>query len=479
MKTNEGAFQHEHSLDHCVEFFSKAGSIFDNKNSQKFYDNTEDILSLFQRAWIVDKLIALKLLFWVRDCRGGAGNRSGFRKCLNWIAKRSVDSKWVLRNLKLIPKYGRWDDMRSLFNTDCQKDAAYLWSEALLEKDVLAAKWANRKDIPLYLDLKGAGFVKNMGDFRRFISGIRKDSIVETKMCSDKWSDINYSHVPSVAMARYTNAFGKNDEHRFLDFKDKLSTGEVKINASVLFPYDCVRTVNHGDNKIADAQFDALPNYMNDEKIMVIADTSGSMGSSVGAGKTTAYDVSQSLALYCSGKLPKDNPFYKKFIQFESESTFADWQGMTFSQALQSHNLFDGAIGSTRIDKALDLLLVTGKMFKVSDENMPSMLLICSDMQFSEGTGNGWQDKENNQVTEVERSLLKWDKAGFKRPQIVYWNLVPYNGQPDTIDSKNIALVSGFSPSILKSILACEDFSPVAVMMEALKKYDDVIEPNN
>jgi hypothetical protein len=36
-------------------------------------------------------------------------------------------------------------------------------------------------------------------------------------------------------------------------------------------------------------------------------------------------------------------------------------------------------------------------------------------------------------------------------------------------------MVSGFSPSLLKAILGGEDFTPVAIMMRALKKYEITI----
>jgi len=469
--TNEGAIQYEHSLNHHVEFFSKAGSLYDTDGRNNFYDNGEDILKLFQQAWIVDKKLSFLLLLWLRDPRGGAGNRSGFRKCLKWVANNSPE--WIEKNINLIPEYGRWDDLRCLFGTESNDVAVNYWSAALLDKDVLAAKWAKRTDIPLYLRLKDMFAVKNIGDFRRLLSGIRSSKIVETKMCDKKWNEIEYKSVPSVAMARYTNAFNKHDEDRFSEYKKSLKSGNTTINADVLFPYDCKRTADYGDSEIADAQFDALPNYMQDENIMTICDSSGSMTSLV-TNTISAYDVSTSLALYCSGKLPKDNPFYKKFIQFCDESKFTNWEGHKFSEAVPSNNFmeedkfFNGAIGSTRIDKALDLILDTGKMFKVSNDNMPSMLLILSDMQFHQGC------KDTN-LTEIERSLRKWDDAGYNRPQIVYWNIDPYDGQPDTVDSKDVALVSGFSPTILKSILSCDDFSPKAVMLKTLEKYVDSV----
>jgi len=471
MKTKENAYQYEHSLDHNVEFFSKAGSIFDNKRDP-FYgtDSASNILTLFQSSWITDKLLTFKLLLWLRDCRGGAGNRSGFRKCLSWLAKRQQDHMWVTLNLKSIIEHGRYDDLRCLFGTFVEKDAVYVWNEALIEKDFLAAKWAKRTDIPLYLDLKATSFVKNIGDFRRMLSKIRSGVLVESKMCSGKWSDINYEHVPSVAMARYTGAFNKNDSDRFTSFKESLSTGEKKVNASVLFPHDCVRTCKNGDNTIADAQFNALPDYIDGEdSIMVLADTSGSMDSPA-SGSVTCDDVSRGLALYCSSRAK--GPFHKKFIQFESESTLTDWTEMSFSDAVSDNTIFNGAVGSTRIDKALDMLLSIATTFNVSDKDMPKMLLICSDMQFSQGCRcNKGLYGSFETVTEVERSLRKWDQANYSRPKIVYWNLSPYSGQPDTVDSKDIALISGFSPSILKSVLSCDDLSPRAVMLAALEKY--------
>ena len=467
--TNEGSVQYAHCLDNHVEFFSKAGSLF-QKNRNSFYDNKEDIIPLFLNAWKDDKTVAFKLLCWLRDCRGGSGNRSGFRKCLKWIAKN--EPEWIVMNIQLIPLYGRWDDLRTLFNTECEKIAVSLWIEALMDNNVLACKWAKRTDIPLYLRLKEQKEISNIGDFRRFLSSRRQAHLVETSMCNKQWDKIDYSKVPSVAMSRYTNAFNKHDWDGFSTYKDSLDKGEVTINAGALFPHDCVRTARYGDKMIANSQFNALPNYMDEDgSIMVLCDSSGSMQSDIG-GSVTAMDVSMGLALYCSGKLSPENPFYRKFIQFESESRLTDWSNYKMSETIPgspwgSTDIFNGAVGSTRIDKALDLMLNTGKMFKVLDENMPKMLLICSYMQFHEGI--------ESSVTQVETCLTKWDDAGYSRPKIVYWNLCPYNGQPDRSTSENIALISGFSPSILKSVFECEDFSPINIMLKELEKYEIII----
>lgn len=465
MKTHEGGTAYEHSLDHHVEFFAKAGSRFTKGKS--FYEGDESALSLFQKCWIVDKATAFKLLLWLRDCRGGAGNRSGFRECLKWLA--DFDPEWVEINLPSIPGVGRWDDMRCLFGTRAEERAVFFWASQI-ERDVLAAKWADRKDFPLKHIL---GFKKE-GDFRRFLARIRKNHIVEHTISTNRWNEVNYEHVPSVAMSRYTKAFMRHDEDRFRAFKEAVAKGEKAVHAEVLFPHDCVRTSLYGDREMADAQFAALPNYLEntDHRIIVICDTSGSMQSVI-SGSVQAIHVSQGLALYCSAKISEKNPFHKKFIGFSCEGYLVDWSKLGFSDAIHDPKVFNGEIGSTRIDKALDLLLQVGKWLSATQEQMPTMLLIVSDMQFHPGAGLSAVGAQT--IAEVPRALSRWKEAGYEAPAVVYWNLAGYAGSPETALASNVALVSGFSPAILKSILGGDDLTPRGVMLRAIEKYDIVI----
>jgi hypothetical protein len=473
-KTHEGAAAYEHSLDHAVEFFSKAGSLFEGKRKKSFYGegSEETALALFQKTWIVDPVISFKLLLWLRDCRGGSGNRSGARSCLKWLALHDPD--WIKVNIGWFPLIGRWDDLRTLFGTPVETEAVGLWAEALMKTDVLAAKWADRSDKPLR---RALGMTERA--MRKRLAEVRKMHIVEFKMCENQWGEINYEHIPSVAMARYTKAFGRHDETRFNLYKEALKKGEAKIHAGVLFPHDCVRTVRDGDADIGDAQFEALPNFMStDSRVIVICDTSGSMGDEV-SGSIKRVDISQALALYCSAKIPKSNPFHKKFIGFSTEGKFQDWNGMKFSEPILAYcnmgydvdrrkkMIFDGAVGSTHIDKALDLILKTAKFFSLKDDQMPNMLLIVSDMQFHDGSETADKNK-----SEVEKCIDKWVEAGYSVPQIVYWNLAGYAGQPITSKHNNVALVSGFSPAILKAVFEAEDLTPKGVMIKALEKYN-------
>jgi hypothetical protein len=480
--TNEGSIQYDSSLSHEIEFFSKAGSLYKTKTKQPYYGNETTALKLFKDVWASgNHEVAMKLVMWLRDVRGGAGNRSGFRDCIKWLVE--TEPKWVEANIGLIPEHGRWDDVRVLFETPLDNAAAKLWGDAIINKNVLAAKWADRNDKSILRYFRGKKVLKDIGEFRRLLAKVRKAHIVESKMCEKNWKEIEYPHVPSVAMSRYTKAFNKNDESRFSAYKEALAKGEAKINASALFPHDLVRTIHGGgDYKIANEQFKALPNYLEGTKqrIICICDSSGSMSSIIG-GTVRAVDVSTSLSLYCSDRIGKENPFYRKFIQFESESKLTDWADYTFASAYGygdvfkkkeidyfgygRQGLFNGACGGTRIDKALDMILTSAKMFNATKDQIPNVLLILSYMQFH-GVPEGTAGK-----TVVEHCLDKWETAGYDRPKIVYWNLAGYAGSPATISHNNVGLVSGFSPAILKAVFGGEDFSPRGIMLRAIEKY--------
>lgn len=472
MRTNEGAFAHKNAINMCVEFFSKAGSLYDNPRQSSFYGNNATALDLFVKAFKEDAITAFKLLFWVRDCRGGAGNRSGARSIIRHIA--NTEPQLISINMHLIPLYGRWDDLKVLFTTPLRDEAGRFWAEAIDGGDILAAKWADRKHKPTRLAL---GLRES--DFRKLLANIRKDHIVEHKMCQKEWNGIDFKKVPSVAMARYTKAFDKNAHRRFQAYKEAVKVGNCTVNADTLFPHDCIRTALHGDEGMAELQFNALPNYLEgtNENIMVIADTSGSMQTKVGGSSVEAMHVSMGMALYCSSRLPENSPFYKRFIGFCSESKFVDWRKYSFSRAIRSREIFNGAVGSTRIDLALKLILNIALAREIPQRLMPTTLLIVSDMQFSDGAchnGYGWNSNgltEEESITEIDRIMAKFNEAGYETPKIVYWNTAGYEGQQATVNTDNVGLVSGFSPSLCKAIFEGDDFSPYAIMTRAIEKY--------
>lgn len=480
-KTGNGAAEFSHTGQHLLEFFSKGGSI----RGQKTYytEKKEDIVGLFKSAWYTgDYTNCMKLLFWCRDCRnGGAGNRQTTRDILKWLADQAPE--WVNANIHLIPLYGRWDDLKSLYGTECEEAALDLWSSVLNAEDPnvtpLAAKWAGRQDKVLrkYMGLSPR-------DYRKLVVK-QTGYVVEHSMCSGKWEDIDFSKVPSVATARYRNAFKKRQEARYEKWCLSLADSK-KVNASVLFPHDLIRTIHSTGDKndafrtLMNVTFEKLPDYIEDPsiKIMPICDFSGSMNTLV-SGSVIAMDVSLALGLYCSDRLGKDNPFYRKLIPFSSDSKLESWKDMDVVDAVRK--IPNGYCGSTNIVGALDKLLEAAKFWNIPKDQMVTTLLILSDMQWDQGgvTGDYWSRRSGVAEANVHESIAtcmdKWEEAGYDRPKIVYWNLHAYTGSPETAFNKSAALISGFSPAILKSTLSGKNVTPMDVMIDAISKYEIVV----
>ena len=71
----------------------------------------------------------------------------------------------------------------------------------------------------------------------------------------------------------------------------------------------------------------------------------------------------------------------------------------------------------------------------------------------------------------------RYSQAGYEMPKIIFWNIQSrHSGNfPVQITDNGTALVSGFSPAILKSLLSGEDMTPVAIMNKTV--YSERYEP--
>jgi len=64
----------------------------------------------------------------------------------------------------------------------------------------------------------------------------------------------------------------------------------------------------------------------------------------------------------------------------------------------------------------------------------------------------------------------KYQAAGYQMPQVVFWNLNGRANVPAAAHETGVAMVSGFSPSIMKAILAgnLAEFSAYGIMEKAI-----------
>jgi hypothetical protein len=464
-KTTNGATMHSTAGPSTIDLFFQIGAVRGREENL--------IEQMFTKALGEDPLTAMKILFYNRDVRGGQGERRSFRVIARYLAQ--MHPALMRKNLHLVPEYGRWDDLLTFVGTDLESDAFALIRTALLEGNGLCAKWMPREKsakkalafkLRKYLDM-------NSKAYRKMLSRLTK--VVETQMCEGNWEDINYSHVPSVAMKSYRKAFARHSPDRWDKYMTAIESGDtsVKINASAIFPHDIVKQwvgyggshPTHNEVRAADAQWKALTDYMgeNSGKVLAMADVSGSMYH--GANPSLApIQASVSLALYIAER--GKGAFNNFYMSFSSEPAFIQVKGANIYEKIRNINSTNVGY-STDINKAFRVLLQRATSHSVSQENMPETLLIISDMQFNSGNIGG--------KTNLEVMREQYRAAGYIMPNIVFWNVNAQGGAPAKSDEQGVALVSGYSPSVLKAILGGE-MSPVAVMDRAINsgRYDVV-----
>ncbi len=432
------------SMDIFVDLFFNMGA-----------SRGKDISEKFLSAIKVNPQTALRLLAWMRDVRGGAGERELFRQCL--VALEQHDSQLVQKFMPFIPEYGRWDDLFCFKTHEVKQAAYYLIANAIVKGNGLACKWAPRKGITA-IELRNHMGLSPKAYRKMFVAGTR---VVETPMCANNWTEINYNHVPSIAAKRYQNAFKQHDESGYGEYKRGLVSGESKVNASAIFPYDVLRGT---DPEVVNAQWNTLPNYLEkafqqNRLILPVCDVSGSMSTSAGKNTSlTCMDVCVSLGLYIADKNP--GTFNNLICTFSNTPSLIHLTGNCILEKREQLEDADWGM-NTNIEATFELVLQTGIKNRVPQDQMPTDIIIFSDMQFDGAC------KIND--TAMQMIQRKYEKSGYKVPRIIFWNLNSSAGVPVSFDKSGAALVSGFSPSIMRSILSSSDFSPVGIMLETIE----------
>lgn len=449
--TENGALTNSSTLNANLDLFSRIGAM-----------RGKNATGLFTRAWSEDRELATRILLWAGDIRGGAGERQIFKDLIKlvvqYLGKDNINTQALFDT---IVELSRFDVLFTFVDTELEQEMFKYYTNALVsgDKSKLAAKWAPReksankaiaKKFRQYL-----GFTAK--EYRKAL--VNSSETVEQLMCAKRFSEIKYEQVPSVAAARYQRAFYRNDEARYDEYRRNLVSGETTINASTLFPYDVIKSLRNGDSDIASAQWKALPDYLNgnDENILPVVDVSGSMDIPVSGG-TTAMDVSISLGLYLSERI--QGKFKDHFVTFSERPEVQVVKGQTLYERYNSLRRASWGY-STNLVGTFKAILDVAVRDKLPQSEMPNKVLIITDMEFDCGTqgSTNFQD-----ITNMYKS------AGYELPQLVYWNVNSRSDSnyPVQKDDIGVALVSGLSPAIVKSVLGGVVLTPMDVMFDTV-----------
>ena len=446
------------------------------------------INTMFLDAFLEDKLLAMKMLFYARNIRGGLGERRTAQTIYAYLADNYPDI--MKKNLYLIPVFGRWDDMYAFVDTKLEEDAFAIMKDQFLEdlnalknnvKTIsLLGKWLKSAEKVSYKTCRlGKITAKHFGlslkQYRQSLSLLRdRLNVLERNMSKQEWDKIQFEEIPALAMKKYHNALQAHSVQKFTEYIQKVKEGTAKINAATLYPYNILEDCHLSEdwstdrfyltnwNEVAEAQWNALPNYVEGENnILVMADTSGSMSG-------RPLNTSIGLAMYFAER--NKGAFKDTFLTFSREPSLVKLQGETLKEKV---TCIKDICENTNIKAAFDLILDTAIKHQLSPEDMPKAIIIISDMEFDSATGNRRWARYNEDLdmnnTLMEEIAQLYQAQGYKLPKIIYWNVDARNNTYHAVSEwKNVALVSGQSVSTFKTVLQSIDEDPIQTMLNTL-----------
>ena len=468
-RTENGAVTHKTTKSDLLDMFAMGAAYRTRSN--------EDVILMFQKAYKENPVYALKCLFYIRDVRGGQGERRFFRTCMKWLAQ--TDKVAAARNLRHVPEFGRWDDLYVFVGTALEKDAFAFMKEQLAldvtcKTPSLLAKWlksentSSQKSRELANKTRAA-FGMNHKQYRKTLSVLRERiNIVERLMSENRWDELEFDKIPSRAGMIYKNAFARHDIERMKQdpsvqsYADFAKDTTKKVNADVLNPVDIANRIFGGqvrtdtDRAIIDKYWSCLKDYYNgrEENGIAICDVSGSM-----CGQPLNAAVSMSAYIAERGK----GPFKDHFITFSNNPALVRFEGVdTYDKFRRAANAEWG--GSTNVEAAMDLMLNVAIKNNVPASDMPTTLYIFSDMEFngcltcgpaSMGRwGGGTYVRDTD--TLFETIAKRWAAYGYELPRVIFWNL---NARQENIPALGgrFSYVSGFSMNMVETILSGKD----------------------
>lgn len=448
--------------------------------------NESDIVSRFTKAYKEDRLIAVKWLMYARDIRGGLGERRLFRTIFKniWTENPKISANLI----KLVPEYGRWDDLWCLLDTPQKQNViGFVISQLTSDLDnmkfgkpvSLLGKWMpsintsskNTRDLAkIFIDeipryIKGFNsivYTKMLVELRKYID------VVEVKMSAKKWGDIKYESVPSRSNLIYNNAFLRNDEERRREFLSSLKKGETKINSGVLFPHDIVHKYMDGYcmqkyDETLELMWKSLPDFVNgNENTIVVADGSGSMTSRADSrSSVSCLEIANSLAIYFAEH--SSGQFKDKYITFSERPLLVHLESAQSLREKIEIAIKHNEVANTNVEAVFDLILNVAIKNKMDQSELPANILIISDMEYDAcKTNRGSDDKLFNMIAK------RYKDAGYKLPKLAFWNLCSRTSTiPIKENANGVVLISGFSPSVVKMVFSNKT-DPYSILLETL-----------
>lgn len=499
--TENGAVAFESTSSKCLNLFFKM-----IRNTSK-----EHIEQLFYEAWLEDPKMAMQVLLQCRDCRKGKGERLIVQHALAWL--RKYKTKTYLKNLTTFLGAGYYQDLLSMVKhaeKGCQPALGKsdmleleLFAEQLLndekklnngESVSLAAKWAPTEChaddrnyelarrlanilYPNESDINSKRMVyepnSHLKKYRLLTSKLRKHiRVVESQMAHNQWSEINYETVPAKSHRLHKAAFKKHDPERYQKYIEDVLANKKQIKSTGVQPHELVKPfmccATPDNHETLQAQWNDMINQLRKttklSSILPLCDVSGSM-------EGEPMEVCVALGLLISELV--EGPFANKVMTFETSPQLMNLKEKQLGERVRELKKAPWG-GSTNLEAAFDQILNHAVMMNCTQEQLPKVLVIFSDMQFNEATRCA-RSKATSTIFELARD--KFAAEGYKMPSVVFWNLRDTKESfPVTIGEEGVALLSGYSASLVKELMEDpENITPLKMLNHVLDPYSSMV----
>nr|XP_034585461.1 uncharacterized protein LOC117848234 [Setaria viridis] len=329
--------------------------------------------------------------------------------------------------------------------------------------EAIARRLFPRDSTPDYADLTEEHYAY------RVLHRLRREALVplrkalelpEVYMSAQRWSEMPYARVASVAMRRYKALFKKHDAARFGEYLDDVGAGKAKIAAGALLPHEIAAPAYRGeDDEVSELQWrrmvDDLRKKGSLSNCIAVCDVSWSMTG-------TPMEVCVALGLLISEL--SEEPWAGRVITFSARPEIHAINGDTLRQKLSFIQRMHWGY-NTNFQAVFDRILRTATDARLAPERMIRTVFVFSDMEFGEASSaRSWE-------TDYEAICRKFVNAGYGGvvPQIVFWNLRDSLSTPVTSTQQGVAMVSGFSKNFVKLFLEHDGIvNPEAMMAAAI-----------
>jgi hypothetical protein len=509
-----GMHEHKTTSSAMVDLFFKLVRNIPDNDLTTMFNNILHQAETTEDVYLLADLIVMT--FQTRDVRGGKGEKLLFYKMfLEFSKKYPTTTVALLGAIADYGYYKDFMNMYEIhgYSSSLKTSIIEFYAKQLhadtealrasvesgtMPKLSLAAKFAPRQGkhfTTFHKKLVKALYPESKTpdkDFRKMIVSLTMAlEIPEVLMCANRYHEINFKKVPSLCLNRHRMAFlnqivarkGRSQKplsetemktgNRFPNDLNRvecrknllLATVEGKVCGKVLAPHELVRqlmsmsSINFAESCVYDAQWQKIidgvletsakfigsdaPSGLNFGKLFPMVDVSSSMSG-------TPMEVAIALGILVS--MTCNIAWRDRFITFDTNPTWVDLSGCKslFDKVKKTQNAPWG--GSTNFEKAFEMILNVACDARLTPDQIPD-LIVFSDMQFNQA-GQFGETMYNIMTRRFSEEGVKICGSPWPLPKIIFWNLRgDTRGYPVDANQKNVQMLSGFSPSLLKLLL--------------------------